>query len=90
MLRFAILKTVEGQEKVCLEYTQNAILTRLQTRLKENLTALEKPVIKKTWLGKEIIIGTLQEWTIEEVLEQHAKAFDDLVNEFKQGTCKLA
>jgi hypothetical protein len=90
MLRFAILKTVDGQEKVCLEYTQSTIIARLQARLKENLSALEKPVIKKTWLGKEVIIGTLQEWTIEEVLEQHAKAFDELVNEFKQGTCKLA
>ena len=74
MLRFAILKQIgKREEKVVLEYNAEQILRRLQSRVEENLA------VKK-------IFKVYNKKTIKESI---AKAFLDLVTEFKEKTITL-
>lgn len=92
MLRFAILKEVAGGGDaggVVLEYSETQVLERLQARIRENLSAIEKPVTKKGWFGEETVVGIKREWTLNEVLSSQEKAFQDLVSEFKEKTVAI-
>lgn len=76
MLRFAILQTLETEKNsVVLEYQEEQVLTRLQARTKENLADKESKFKSRH--------------TKDQVAEALAKAFNDLVTEFKEKTVTL-
>ena len=76
MLRFTILKEVgKGEDRIVLEYDEKMILSRIQARIKENLSEIET-VIKHSFKKAE-------------VAKALDKAFSDLVVEFKEETVRL-
>jgi len=74
-LRFAILKKIENEEQVVLEYRDDQILSRLQARVRENLN--EKETFLKHSFSKDEMAKALD------------KAYADLLVEFKEETVKL-
>ena len=102
-IRFAILQEIEGKENIVLEYNETQILGRLQSRVRENLTKVEKesPVnlgidgfMERVFTGMRI--GRIEKelnsnklFSKDEAKESIEGAFSDLVKEFKQETVKL-
>lgn len=74
-MRLAVLKEIKGSPNVVLEYKEEQVLARLQSRVRENLSASEG--VFKT------------KWTKEEVAHAIDKAWNELVSEFKEETIKL-
>jgi len=75
-MRLAILKQIKDNANVVvLEYKEEQVLNRLQSRIRENLSVTE------TYLKHK--------WTKDEVAAAVVKAWDELVQEFKEETIKL-
>lgn len=74
-MRLAILKEIKGANLVVLEYKEDQVIARLQSRVRENLVATESFMKHK--------------WTKEEVAQAVDKAWNELVAEFKEETVQL-
>ena len=74
-MRLAILKEIKGQEVIILEYKEDQILSRIKTRIRENLVETEK--------------FTKHSWNKDEVAAAVDKAWNELIVEFKEKTIVL-
>ena len=75
-LRLAFLKKIKGEDELMLEYDEDQVLARLQARIRENLSAKENYFIHR--------------WGKKDVASSVAKAFNELIQEFKEETIRLA
>lgn len=77
MLRFAILKTLAGNESevLVLEYDNAQILNNIQAKVKEKLIKTE------SW--------TKHSWSKDEIAQAIDETWADLIKEFKAATIKL-
>ena len=75
-MRLAILKEIKGINVVVLEYKEDQVLNRLQSRIRENLSVSES-FMKHSWNKDEIAAAA-------------EKAWNELVEEFKEETVKLS
>ena len=74
-LRLVFLKKYKNEERLVLEYDEEQVLSRLQARVRENLSA-DETYFRHRW-NKAFVQKSVD------------KAFRELITEFKEDTVKL-